>query len=208
MAFFVALLGYIIATKSVSMHQWCRALAGEWHFWRQVVIRWLRSRGVWCDERARASLSSPRHRCHYNASQDGRRVATFCALNHRSPRHCRGNNFFTSRWSAWLITQQSSAPLYWVLCCLQQSTLSHRGVCCRVWCGYCHLAWHIVWRAMCVYQWRHTPLRAYSSMGRRWWWRYLLCYDERVAYFTVCIHHESQCLLHHAFFSYVKEFPQ
>ena len=38
--FFVALLGYIIATKSVSMHQWCRALAGGWHFWRQVVIRW------------------------------------------------------------------------------------------------------------------------------------------------------------------------
>lgn len=37
-AFFVALLGYIIATKSVSMHQWCRALAGGRHFWRQVVI--------------------------------------------------------------------------------------------------------------------------------------------------------------------------
>ncbi len=36
--FSVALLGYIIATKSVSMHQWCRALAGGWHFWRQVVI--------------------------------------------------------------------------------------------------------------------------------------------------------------------------
>lgn len=37
-AFFVALLGYIIATKSMSMHQWYRALAGGWHFWRQVVI--------------------------------------------------------------------------------------------------------------------------------------------------------------------------
>jgi hypothetical protein len=37
-AFFVALLGYIIATKSVSMHQWYRALAGGWSFWRQVVI--------------------------------------------------------------------------------------------------------------------------------------------------------------------------
>ena len=37
-AFFVALLGYIIATKSVSIHQWCRALAGGWPFWQQVVI--------------------------------------------------------------------------------------------------------------------------------------------------------------------------
>lgn len=37
-AFFVALLGYIIATKSVSMHQWYRALADGRHFWRQVVI--------------------------------------------------------------------------------------------------------------------------------------------------------------------------
>ncbi len=37
-AFFVALLGYIIATKSVSMHQWYRALAGGWHFWQQVII--------------------------------------------------------------------------------------------------------------------------------------------------------------------------
>jgi len=37
-AFFVALLGYIIATKSVSMHQWCRALAGGRNFWRQVIL--------------------------------------------------------------------------------------------------------------------------------------------------------------------------
>jgi len=37
-AFFVALLGYIIATKSMSIHQWYRALAGRWSFWRQVVI--------------------------------------------------------------------------------------------------------------------------------------------------------------------------
>ena len=54
----------------------------------------------------------------------------------------------------------------------------------------CHLAWHRVGRAMCTYQWRHMPLRACSSMGRRWWWRYVLCYDERVAYFMVCIRHE------------------
>ena len=36
--FFVALLGYIIATKSVSMYQWYRALAGGWHFWQQVIL--------------------------------------------------------------------------------------------------------------------------------------------------------------------------
>lgn len=37
-AFFMALLGYIIATKSMSIHQWYRALAGGWHFWQQVII--------------------------------------------------------------------------------------------------------------------------------------------------------------------------
>ena len=37
-AFFVALLGYIITTKSMSIHQWCRALAGGWYFWRQVIL--------------------------------------------------------------------------------------------------------------------------------------------------------------------------
>ena len=171
--FFVALLGYIIATKSVSMHQWCRALAGEWHFWRQVVIRWLRSRGVWCDERARASLSSPRHRYHYDASQDGRRAATFCALNHRSPRHCR-KQFFHKQ-----------------MICLANHTAI---ICTTLLSAMLFAAEHFGVGTAIMYQWRHIPLRAYSSGSKvvmtlfvvLWWARCVFygMYTSRVAVFA------------------------